>query len=481
MRKTGHKSAITRLRRASWFLLPIIAGWAVLAVLAHQTTYWAIIWTRDLFGWMLLVTYVCCWIAVIRFSVDERLMLFRAIASSFSVIVIVVCLELAAGMKFIHWPLLFEKIAGDGSNYMWAYRLDTELGYRRQPNEQWTVRPPSDIESGWSIPASIEQDISFSYDQWGYRNAAAAQQTDIALIGDSYIEGAYVSDDQTVASRLQARIGRPVSSLGVAGYGSQQELIVLNKDVPRYKPQVVVWFFFEGNDLYEDNDFENALLADAPDPAETAVHPQGLARNHGWARRSFTYALLYRLRRWSDPILPNQAPYFAYLSSSGDANKVVYFADYAKVEWSDWIAGRWQKTTDTLRQAISDAEKQGIHLMFGFIPIKYRVYQPFITLPEQNNMNGWSTWAINDLFLEFCKKENVPCLDLTGLFQDALAKGVQPYAAVDTHWSPKGHDLVAERLAVELCNRGWISGCRAESNDASTLSDEVLSQPDPGG
>ena len=247
---------------------------------------------------------------------------------------------------------------------------------------------------------------------------------------------------------------------------------MLNKDVSRYKPQVVVWFFFEGNDLYEDNDFENALLADAPDPAETAVHPQGLARNHGWARRSFTYALLYRLRRWSDQVLPNQAPYFAYLSSSGDDNEVVYFADYAKVEWSDWIAGRWQKTTDTLRQAI--------HLMFGFIPIKYRVYQSFITLPEQNNMNGWSIWAINDLFLEFCKKENVPCLDLTELFQDSLEQGVQPYAAVDTHWNPKGHDLVAERLAVKLCNRGGISGCRTESNGEPSSRDKVLNHPDPG-
>ena len=132
-------------------------------------------------------------------------MLFRAIATSLSAIAIVACLELAAGMKLIHWPLLFEKVAGDGSNYMWAYRIDTELGYRRQPYEKWTVHPPSDIESGWSIPPSIEQDISFSYDQWGYRNAAAVQETDIALIGDSYIEGACVSDDQTVASRLQAR------------------------------------------------------------------------------------------------------------------------------------------------------------------------------------------------------------------------------------------------------------------------------------
>jgi hypothetical protein len=31
-----------------------------------------------------------------------------------------------------------------------------------------------------------------------------------------------------------------------------------------------------------------------------------------------------------------------------------------------------------------------------------------------------------------------------------------PYSAVDSHWSPEGHDLVAERLATELRQRDWF-------------------------
>jgi hypothetical protein len=252
--------------------------------------------------------------------------------------------------------------------------------------------------------------------------------------------------------------------MGIAGYGSLQELIVLNKDAPRYKPKVVVWFFFEGNDLYNDHDFETSLPAGPPDTAETAVHPQGLAKNHGWAKRSFTLALLDRLRRWSDPVLPARTPYFGHLSLPGSNNEVVYFADYAKVQWSAWIAGRWEKTTATLRQAINDAEKQGVHLMFCFIPIKFRVYQPFIELPAQNNMDNWTIWPLPGLFSEFCETENVPCLDLTDVLQESVRRGIQPHAAVDSHWSPEGHDLVAaERLADEICNRDWLSQCNAEN------------------
>jgi hypothetical protein len=32
-----------------------------------------------------------------------------------------------------------------------------------------------------------------------------------------------------------------------------------------------------------------------------------------------------------------------------------------------------------------------------------------------------------------------------------------PYADVDSHWSPEGHKLVAEQLAVELRRRGWLT------------------------
>jgi hypothetical protein len=81
------------------------------------------------------------------------------------------------------------------------------------------------------------------------------------LIGDSYVQGDYVSDDQTTASLLEQRLGRPVANLGVAGYGIAQELVVLRRDALRLAPRIVIWFLFEGNDLYNGQDFENMRLA----------------------------------------------------------------------------------------------------------------------------------------------------------------------------------------------------------------------------
>src|SRR5262249_7397729 len=56
------------------------------------------------------------------------------------------------------------------------------------------------------------------------------------------------STDATAASQLAHRSGQCVANLGVAGYGTIQELRVLKGDALARKPKVITWFFFEGND-----------------------------------------------------------------------------------------------------------------------------------------------------------------------------------------------------------------------------------------
>ncbi len=135
----------------------------------------------------------------------------------------------------------------------------------------------------------------------------------------------------------------------------------------------------------------------------------------------------------------------------------MHFADYASKPWSDFEAGRWKKTRDTLAQVSEFSKAQGIPVLFTFVPIKFRVYQPFVTFPPDSPCVTWSVWPTTELFLEFCQSTGVPCLDLTKPFQAHVRGGAMPYSPVDTHWSPQGHALVADRLASELSRRGWLT------------------------
>jgi hypothetical protein len=444
-----------RISKTIIWLLPVVIGWVGLSILAHQSTQEAIAWTDRLFGWWVLGTCLAMWGWLVSISVEPRLTLVRGLAFMLTFTAILACLELPAMLKLVHWHLLFDRVSGEENRYAWSYQNDPELGFRRRPGVTWTGRPPSDIEGGANMPPSLPQPITFTYDQWGYRNLSDHEQADVIMIGDSYTEGWYVSDDETVAYLLQASTQRPVANLGVAGYGTLQESIVLRKEVPRLKPRVAVWSFFEGNDLYDDETFESTMQAAPAGDQETIAHPEGYAHRQGWKHRSFTLNALRRLRRWMEPLIPNKTPYFGYLTQPGHERQTIYFADYAGVPWSDWINGRWQKARATFAEAAAYASLQDIKLLFVYVPIKYRVYRPYIKVDPDSPVNDWELWQLPRLFSEFCSTAKVACIDLTEMFQRAVSNGEMPYAPTDTHWGAAGHQLVAERLELELQQRGW--------------------------
>jgi hypothetical protein len=372
-----------------------------------------------------------------------------------TVVATLTILELPAILKLVHWRVLCTHWFACDSHYNLTYQFDPELGMRRPAHARWSELALSDIEGAWSLPPARRATLTFSYDALGFRNPARLQHADVVLVGDSYVEGAYTDDADVVARRLEARLGRPVASLAIAGFGPLQELVVIDRIAPRYAPKVIVWFFFEGNDLYDDRSFA------AMTPLSLAGLAQesgagGIQTFHRWQVRSFTLNALALLRRWADPVLPNQAPYGARLIAPAPTGKFVLFADYARWPWTESTAALWTKTQGNFRQGLTLARQRGVHMMLVFIPIKFRVYRPYVELPPGNPMHSWTLWPIRELFADFCGTEAVVCLDLTVALQHALDTGGMPYALTDTHWSAEGHDVVAHAVQQTIETMGWL-------------------------
>ena len=262
--------------RAVLWLGPAALLWAVLAFVARVANVEGAAITNILFVLALPLTYVAGVGAVVHASDQPRRAVMRVAALTLGIIAVLTLLEMAAAVRLVHWELVFKALRGEQQHYV----SDADLGFRHTPNARGSGRLRSDVEVACGLPASRADRVTVTYDPRGYRNVATLTRADIVLIGDSYVEGAYVSDDEVVSGFLQARLRRPVANLGVAGYGTAQELIVLERDALPFEPRVVIWFFFEGNDLYNDQEFENALLA----PRERRA--EAWTARHGWWRRS---------------------------------------------------------------------------------------------------------------------------------------------------------------------------------------------------
>jgi hypothetical protein len=93
--------------------------------------------------------------------------------------------------------------------------------------------------------------VRYQSDERGFNNPRGlwgAKAFDIVLIGDSFVHGACVAPVMTISGRLRSRWPATLN-LGVAGAGPLFELAVLREYAAEIRPKIVLWFFYEGNDL----------------------------------------------------------------------------------------------------------------------------------------------------------------------------------------------------------------------------------------
>jgi len=92
---------------------------------------------------------------------------------------------------------------------------------------------------------------TYTSDEHGFRNPAglwSAASADIVALGDSFTEGFSVRDEDAFVARVRQEYPK-TANLGLGGGGPLTMLACLREYGSRLRPKVVLWCFFEGNDL----------------------------------------------------------------------------------------------------------------------------------------------------------------------------------------------------------------------------------------
>ncbi len=104
--------------------------------------------------------------------------------------------------------------------------------------------------------------VVYQSDEYGFNNPAGlyeTQELDILILGDSFAHGWCVEPDENVAGHLR-QDDRKVLNLAYAATGPLIELATLREYGEPYQPKVVLWMYFEGNDLYDLSQEQESLL-----------------------------------------------------------------------------------------------------------------------------------------------------------------------------------------------------------------------------
>lgn len=434
---------------------PLTHRWHV-CVLGVVTVTWlvaiALLWVWRTPGfWQLAITivtsYLLAWSLVFIVSRTARFELgIRFLLTTASLGLIVMACEATALSGLVDYRVVFNTPMLEP----WSrpiVRLDPELLHITLSHTRLRIpeSAPGSIAIGHCLPprTNTRREHEIVYDQNGFRNTRDLDVVDIAVIGDSFLEA---GKDSELLPALLERLHRvPVANLGQSWYGPQQELAVLRRFAVPLRPKVVVWAFFEDNDLKDVHRYNKSRQQWA------AISPR---LQSPWMR-SFTWNAFLAVHRLGERCEPMPIGRSGLLRTAGGEARM-YFGSPARP-----LSRRDMDALEQVRLVFQEAHELSrahrFNLMVLFIPGKFRVYHDLIRCEPDSEC---ADWVINDLPERFSRmltgvSPAIGYLDLTPLLAAEARKGVLVYPLDDTHWSPEGTRVVAAAASESLA--GFIA------------------------
>lgn len=324
---------------------------------------------------------------------------------------------------------------------------DDELGFVRKPNLRW---------EGRSYDAPGAHHVVYRTDANGFRNSPEIRRADIAFIGDSFTEAGNVREEDTFVRRVGRELNRTCVNLGRSYYGPQQELAVLRRYALHYEPKDIVWVLFEGNDLIDAERYRQGHVQGVDD---------GIAAPRaGWVESLLSWRLLRRFREAPTANRDGVEPLWFLAGPDGAQQRVDFALTYVPGAVT-LMPMAWEDTKACIAGGLKLCRERGIKLTVAILPIKFRVYGPFVrVVTEQGEFVGPKPEDLtrgDDLgpaLARFCGEIGCRLVDPQGALLAAAGRGERVYSLrYDTHLDVAGHRIVAEEIAALLRESGPVA------------------------
>lgn len=294
-------------------------------------------------------------------------------------------------------------------------------------------------ESGqWQIYETDRHGFHNPDSEWDARPA-------IGMVGDSFTHGSCVPEGEDMGALLRSRFNG-VINLGVGGFGPLLELAALTEYLRPLQPPVVLWGFFEGNDLTED------LPSESHSPLlDTYLRDESFSQGLIGRREEVEAALRDYLDGQMTTAMslvynPYEGP--ARYLSLDRMREAVGLGHLAIGYHIGEVGSEVTLFRKILRAADHRVGAWGGRLYLVYLPESARYLSQFGDNPIRE--------AIYKGVRRTAAQEHVPLIDLAAAFASDPSPETL-YAYPGGHCSPKGYQLAAETISRELASTvAWL-------------------------
>ncbi len=342
-------------------------------------------------------------------------------------------------------------------------------------------------------PAYPDIEYTLTTDARGFRNRTDYDHYDVVTIGDSFVEGSNVSDEQVWPVLLAEKTGRTVYNLGMSAGNCVTYHESLKRIGMGLSPRIVLCMVYEGNDFRDSNYRNRDSLAKQAgkyfrrSPLRRAAKAAVI---RGFGGRAADPPDADDADAAADEIREDRAragaddPVSWLPAAVGPEDSPRYYAFQIKDLLSHFVtAERFEKsagcvkTLEKLGQIRQLCHDRGARLIIIYAPAKCRTLMPLLmdrvtdtqlhafmslkaeVLPSAERLKEVLAERLDVMesaVADYCAAESIEFVRLVEPLREAIAAGRQAYFTYDQHWTPVGHEIVAGVLA------GYLGGSDAE-------------------
>ena len=376
---------------------------------------------------------------------------------------LVVALEVEGAMRAHHF---FRKDPPEER----LYDYDALLGWKTRPNLRIEL-----VREGRKIPI-LTNSKGFRGPEISYQRTPGARR--ILILGKSFAQSVQVRFEELFSERLKKALGEkspePLEMLntGTAGHSTDQVLLFFRSEGVRYSPDLTILMFHDNDIWYngEDHFFDKPkprfiesvgglVLVGAPPPGAAPASPAPTQTKSPGFFKSVknnleSYSLFYqwvRARVRANPILFRLS---IRLGLSG--KNLVDIPD----DFRAWKRRRdpdmdqaWKITEKLILEIRREAEAAGSRFVIFYVPSRPAIVPEHWAATRMRyglNDRDWNVNQISQDLQKFCETNRLdlidPTLDFIRAAKDEF-KTKPLYYAMDSHWTPQGHQVAAESMA----------------------------------
>jgi len=331
-------------------------------------------------------------------------------------------------------------------------------------------------------PGYPDIEYTLTTDERGFRNKTNLEKYDIVALGDSFAEGSNVTDDDLWAGILAQKSKLTVYNLGMAGGHPGIYLETLKRFGITLSPKMILCMIYEGNDFRDSNYkredtfghhvsnyFKSSpmrlalqeLLIGRLGSAESKTSEDSLTSgdSHAGSDNADTHTSALS---WLPVAVPDgpDAKYYAFTVKS--------LLAHFQTKDTFLRSKGCKQTFVNLRQIKEICNSNNIRTITVYAPDKSHVLLPLIrhNVPPES-LRAFMALKENNLppsdelmdtvmarldvkesaVKEFCRQESIGFISLTEPLREGIAQGRQLYFTYDDHWTPTGHEVVANTIS----------------------------------